>query len=198
MTYRKAALLAAAGALATPGWTGSAHAEQFVGPRAEVTVGLDRLKFDLADYGVDDSIEAGGMSIGGAVGYDVPLGTGLVAGVEAGVSFSTADRTFDDGVTALSFDAKRDLELSGRLGSLVAPGTLLYGKAGYTKLRLGNELTAAGVTAASSADLHGYRLGLGLEHAISANAYLKSEYRYSNYEQDLTKNEVLAGFGIRF
>lgn len=175
-----------------------AAAADFTGPRAEVTVGLDRIKFKLDDYGVDDSIKAKGLTYGGAVGYDVPVGGSLVAGVEADVNFSTADRDFTDGVDSASFDAKRDLGLAARLGGRIAPRTLVYGKAGYTNLRIGAKATVGGVSSSDSANLDGYRLGLGLEQGFSRNAYLKAEYRYSNYEKDVTKNEVLTGVGLRF
>ena len=54
------------------------------------------------------------------------------------------------------------------------------------------------MTSTSTINLDGYRLGLGLEQALGANSFAKADYRYSNYEQDVTKNELLAGFGIRF
>lgn len=192
-TIAPAVAFLAATLLASP-----AAAEDFVGPRAEVTVGLDRVNFDLNDYGVDESIKARGVTYGGAVGYDVPLGGGLIAGVEAGLTFSTADRSFTNGVDTVAIDAKRDFDLSARLGGLIAPRTLLYGKAGYTNLRIGTDATVGGVTLSDNTNLDGYRLGLGVEQGLGANTYLKGEYRYSNYEQDVSKNELLAGIGIRF
>lgn len=175
-----------------------ASAADFVGPRAEVTVGLDRIDFDLDAYGMSDDGKARGVTYGGAVGYDAPLGRNLVAGLEAGVNFSTADRDFGDAVNGVALDAKRDLELSARLGARVAPRTMLYGKAGYTNLRIDADTTAADLTTVGRTNLDGYRLGLGLEQGVGANTYLKTEYRYSNYEQGVSKNEVLAGIGIRF
>lgn len=197
MKERNAALFFAAAAVAALAFSGQAHAADFVGPRAEVTVGADRLKFDLGNVGTAGSRKAHGVSVGGAIGYDVPLG-GLIAGVEAGISTSTADRSFSDGVNSLTIDAGRDIELSGRIGAPIGTRTLLYGKAGYTNLRIGTELDVAGATSGSKTNLDGYRLGLGVEQGLGANTYAKAEYRYSNYEQDVTKNELLAGFGIRF
>jgi len=175
-----------------------ASAADFVGPRAEVTVGLDRLNFDLNAYGTDDKVRAKGVTLGGTVGYDAALGGGLIAGVEAGVSWSNADRTFTDGTDTVSFDARRDFDLSARLGAQVGSRTLLYGKAGYTNLRVGTDSNIAGVSVADAANLDGYRLGLGVEQGIGTRTYIKGEYRYSNYEADVSKNEVLAGVGIRF
>jgi len=197
MKQRSAALLFAAATTSAVAVSQPAAAADFVGPRAEVTVGADQLKFDLGSVGTAGSRKAHGVSIGGTLGYDVPLG-GLIAGVEAGISKSTADRTFSDGTNSLTVDAGRDIELSGRIGAPVGPRTLLYGKAGYTNLRIGSELDLAGVTTNSKTNLVGYRLGVGIEQGLGANTFAKAEYRYSNYEQDIAKNELLAGFGIRF
>nr|WP_314447349.1 porin family protein [uncultured Sphingomonas sp.] len=186
-----AAILAAAAS--TP-----AAAADFTGPRAEVTVGLDRLDFDLSALGTSDSAHPKGVTLGGSIGYDAPLGGGLVAGVEAGVTWSTAKRTFTNGTDTASLDAGRDFDFSARLGAQVGPRTLLYGKAGYTNLRLSADSNIAGVSLSSATNLDGYRLGLGVEQGLSSNTYLKGEYRYSNYEQDVSKNEVLAGVGLRF
>lgn len=197
MKKRNAAPFFAAASAAAFVFAGQANAADFVGPRAEVTVGADQLKFDLTDVGTGGSRKVRGVSVGGALGYDVPVG-GLIAGIEAGISKSTADRTFSDGASSLTVEAGRDMELSGRLGAPIGTRTLLYGKAGYTNLRVGSELDLAGVTTSSKTNLDGYRLGLGLEQGLGANTFAKAEYRYSNYEQDVTKNELLAGFGIRF
>ena len=41
-------------------------------------------------------------------------------------------------------------------------------------------------------------IGLGAEVGLGNGAYLKSEYRYSNYEDGLGKNDILTGIGVRF
>lgn len=189
--------LFAAGALSALAATPAAAAD-FVGPRAEVTVGLDRLNFDLSDLGSDNNIHPKGVTLGGSIGYDAALGGGLIAGVEAGVTWSNAKRTSTVGTDTLSLDAGRDFDLSARLGGQVGPRTLIYGKAGYTNLRLSTDSNIGGVSLASATNLDGYRLGVGVEQSLGANTYLKGEYRYSNYEQNVSKNEVLAGVGIRF
>lgn len=186
---------AAFGALAA---TAPASAADLVGPRVEVTAGLDRVNFDLNNYGLGNDVKAGGVTGGGNVGYDVAIGGGLIAGVEAGVTWSTADRTLTNGTDTATFKSGRDFDLSARLGSQIGPRTLLYGKAGYTNLRVSDEGMVAGLALTNRTNLDGYRLGVGVEQGLGTNTYVKGEYRYSNYEQDVTKNEVLAGVGIRF
>jgi len=88
----------------------------------------------------------------------------------------------------------------GRIGALVGPATLVYAKAGYTNARY--NLTYTEPTGVSNFKLHdnldGVRVGAGVEQAVGRNAYVKAEYRYSNYEQGFDRHQVVAGFGFRF
>jgi outer membrane immunogenic protein len=197
-------LLAAAAAFASPLVTGAAQAQDadgrqnFTGPRVEVTAGWNQLQFDLSRYSIAGSSKRSGISWGAEAGYDVPLGGNIVAGVETGVTFSNVDHGFSDGTTSYLMHARRDIEISGRLGAMIGQNALLYGKAGYTNFQLGSDATTAGVTTLQRTNLDGLRLGAGVELGLSKAAYLKTEYRYSNYQDGVSKNEVLTGFGIRF
>ena len=42
------------------------------------------------------------------------------------------------------------------------------------------------------------RVGAGIQYAIGRNAFVNAEYRYSNYEDGVSRNQVLGGFGVRF
>jgi outer membrane immunogenic protein len=197
-------LLAAAAAFASPFIAGAAQAQDseeqksFTGPRIEATAGWSQLNFDLARYSIAGSSKGSGINWGVEAGYDVPLGGNFVAGVETGISFSNVDHTFSDATTSYVMHARRDIEISGRLGARLGDNALLYGKAGYTNLQLGADTSAGGATTLQRANLDGLRLGAGVELGITRAAYLKTEYRYSNYQDGVSKNEVLTGFGIRF
>ena len=39
---------------------------------------------------------------------------------------------------------------------------------------------------------------LAAEYALGTNAFVKTEYRYSNYESGFERHQVLGGFGFRF
>jgi len=168
----------------------------FSGPRIEGIVGYDRPDAD--------GDNADGIVYGVGVGYDFRRG-GAVFGVEAEASDSTADECFS-GVTVatdeLCLDAGRDFYVGGRVGAVVGPRALLYAKAGYTNARA--RLTYEDGTAATAPDfsisdnLDGLRVGAGVEFAVSPNAYLRSEYRYSNYEAGFERHQVVGGFGFRF
>ena len=49
-----------------------------------------------------------------------------------------------------------------------------------------------------SVRVDGVRVGAGVEHQLTSRAFVKAEYRYSNYEQGVSRNQVVAGVGLRF
>lgn len=187
-----AALMAggmAAPALAQP-------AADFSGLRVEGLVGYERS--DVEGENSD------GIAYGAGIGYDFQTG-GMVIGVEGEVSDSTVDECV--GGVALPGDRLcaefgRDLYAGGRVGGLIGSNTLLYAKAGYTNGRValdyedGTSSTAFDFNRGENLD--GLRVGGGLEFALGPNSYAKTEYRYTNYEQDFEKHQVVAGFGFRF
>ena len=187
-----AALLA--GTFATPAF--AQDAAPFSGVRVEGLVGYEATGIEGED--------SDGVTYGAAVGYDFQRGN-AVFGVEGEVGDSGVDECFAGVVVAtdeLCANAGRDLYVGGRVGAAVAPRVLVYGKAGYTNARLrlayedGTAATAPDFTASDNLD--GIRVGGGLEFALGRNAYLKTEYRYSNYEQGFDRHQVVGGFGFRF
>ena len=187
--------VALAAALSNP-----AEAADFTGPRVEVHAGWERL--GVADPALKLDDREDGIVYGVGVGYDVALGKRLVAGLEA--DFDLADTEFERvaGNTRVEARARRDIALSARLGARLGDRLLLYGKAGYTNARIAGVLIANGTAGTTreefAANGDGLRLGAGVEFALGAHAYAKSEYRYSNYESDVTRHQLLAGFGYRF
>jgi len=185
-----AALLAAS--TATPALAQDASGRApFTGPRVEGLVGWDR----VSNNGHDDAVAYG---IG--AGYDFQTGMGLV-GIEAEASDSTAKACAGSATAAdprLCAKAGRDLYVGGRIGTVVGDRTLLYVKAGYTNARAKGTLDDGTTVVRGSRKFDGYRVGAGAEYAVGPNAFVKAEYRYSNYEQGFSRNQVLAGFGFRF
>ncbi len=187
-----AALLA--GTIATPAFAqdSSPHA----GFRVEGIVGYDRT--DVAGDGAD------GIVYGVGAGYDFQAGNAIF-GLEAEASDSSVNECVVDVTLAgdeLCGSFGRDLYLGGRVGAVVGGNTLLYAKAGYTNASIGLDYEDG--TAATDPDfsvgtnLDGVRAGAGAQFGIGANTYLKTEYRYSNYEQGFDRHQVVAGFGFRF
>ncbi len=171
---------------------------RIAGPRIEGLIGYDAPK---------DS--SNGLLYGVGVGYDFTVG-GATAGVEAEYTDTDSDNCEEDVFVAgdeLCAGLGRDLYVGGRVGAAFGSSSFVYAKAGYTNQRIRAEYDNGGSTLTSDAEegdnLDGFRVGAGIEFGIptfgfGSSAYLKGEYRYSNYEQGLEKHQGLAGIGFRF
>lgn len=82
-----------AGPLASTPASAQTSADTFTGPRAEVTAGLDQLRFDLANVGGTGRAKTSDLGYGVAIGYDVALSPIFVAGIDAGLSCRTPAMT---------------------------------------------------------------------------------------------------------
>ena len=166
------------------------------GGRVEAVIGWDNVNVDLGP-GFGD-LDEDGIVYGIGGGYDFALNETLALGVDAEATLSSTDIDFVDGTDAASVDAKRDLYIGGRITAAVSPAFNIYGKIGYTNARIRASITDAGVTTRDSANADGLRLGLGGQYNVSKSAYVGLEYRYSNYEADFTRNQVVGTVGFRF
>lgn len=171
----KTLVLAAAAALAAmvaaPAMAQDARDDSaFTGPRVGATVGYDNY------MGAED------VAYGGAVGYDFAY-RGVVLGGEVSLEDST--------VQGYGIHASRDLAASARVGYVVAPRTMLFGKVGYATTRV----EAYG----AHTNLEGVRFGGGVEFAVTPKTYLSTEYRRTEYEGNFGgRDQVMAGVGFRF
>jgi outer membrane immunogenic protein len=187
-----AALLAAG--TAAPALAQQADAP-FTGLRLEGLVGYDTT--DIEGEG------ANGVVYGVGVGYDVQAGN-IVFGADAEMSKSSIDECVANvSITGdrLCAEAGRDLSIGGRIGAVVAPSTLVYARAGYTNARFNLEydnLNGTSLDTVARENLDGVRVGGGVEQAIGGNAFVRGEYRYSNYEQGFDRHQAVVGFGFRF
>ena len=216
----RAFLLAAvaAAAVATPAFAQAAD-EPFTGPRVGAILGYDALQpgsTEDSDIRGDDQT-ADGLLYGADIGYDFQRNN-IVFGIEGEVSGSTSkvnNRPFD--VNDFGYGrvkAGRDLDSGARVGALLTPSTLLYAKGGYTNGRLDLTRNNTQVTTERHFNLDGYRVGAGVEQAMGRRAYVKAEYRYSNYgaarleyangnntdnfSVDTDRHQAVVGVGLRF
>lgn len=173
----------------------------FSGIHVEAVGGFDHIGTDAQTSGSNN-----GFVYGGAVGYDDRIGN-IVLGVDGEIDGATTSTTAHNVLTAgdqLHLSAGRDLYVGARVGYVVTPKTLVYAKAGYTNARVDGTYDVGAASFRQSQDLSGYRVGGGVEYALTHATYLKAEYRYSHYQdiQDFgikpDRQQVLAGVGFRF
>ncbi len=175
--------------------------------RVEAIAGWDRVAQGQSPYSLPTMYDqsASGTVYGGAVGYDQPIAPAVSIGVDAELDGASTKREDSFGN---SFHARRDLYVGGRVTVSVLPTTRVYAKLGYSNARLsgyqapfylpgfGSGFTIPGAHIAYNVD--GMRVGAGLQQDILPKVYLLAEYRYSKYKRSVSRNQVVAGVGIRF
>ena len=167
----KTVIFAAAAAAAFSAPAFAQDAAPFTGPRAGVTVGYD-------SFGDEK-----GVSYGVSAGYDVALTPSITFGPEVTLGDTTTD--------AAGTDLSRDLAASVRLGYVLTPQVLAFGKVGYASTRI--------EFAGSGAAFEGVRFGGGLEYGITSNTYISAEYQRTEYEAGIGGRDAgVVGIGFRF
>ena len=179
----------------------AANAQDFTGPRVEVTAGYDTTNADDGIAGTPNKLD--GARIGGAIGYDVALGDTFRIGAEADAGFLVSgDNRYAAGTSNYHVTTGRDLGLSVRAGAKVGDRTFLYAKGGWANSQYRVRAVIGGATGPTSTDLRsnedGWRIGAGVEHMVTDKIYAKAEYRYTNYGSDVSRHQLLAGVGYRF
>ncbi|MFC4255328.1 outer membrane beta-barrel protein [Altererythrobacter xixiisoli] len=218
MNKRIALLVAGSAAvLATPAL--AQDSSPFTGPRAEVLMGYDISKLETDSLDIDDNFDRSidGVTYGAGVGYDHAIG-GLVVGIEGQIFGGEAKNTYDvSGISDFStarISNGRDLYAGARVGALVTPNTLAYVKGGYTNAQYNvSGFTSAAQATDARVELDGWRVGGGLERAITNNVFVKGEYTYSDYgngelklgdqtsdsfDLNTHRHQVVVGAGFRF
>jgi outer membrane immunogenic protein len=175
------AAAAATAFAATPAFAERANAN-FSGGHVEAIAGYDDVR------GGGDGRD--GLLYGIGAGYDLRTGNAVF-----GIEGEAADSSTGDCVATICVEAGRDLYVGGRVGVVVSPNLLLYGKLGYTNARV----VATSATLRDGTNLDGIRAGTGVEWAIPHTPLsLRAEYRYSNYEAGISRHQGVAGLAFRF
>lgn len=192
----------------------------FSGPRVAATLGYDisrsgsSVDNDNAPRGQKQSID--GMVYGGEIGYDMPVGTNLVVGIDGEVTGSTARWRQGPEVNTFNLgrvSAGRDFYVGGKIGYAVSPKVMFYAKGGYTNASYKLQGTDGQTSEDYRITASGYRVGGGIEYAFSPKTFGRIEYRYSNYGRanfnfdgntsqrfniDTDRHQVVASYGLRF
>jgi len=184
---KKIALAALAGAaFAMPA---AAHAAAYV----QVQSGLDSVSVG----GESDE----GVAYGVAAGYEFPIGDAMFVGVEASFDDSSTKECATN-VLVLGdrgcLKTGRDLSAVLRLGAQMGEKSQVYVLGGYTNARI-KATYDDGVNSGSLSDNgDGFRLGAGFKHNFGEQFFGKLEYRYSNYEDDVSRHNALVAIGLNF
>ena len=173
----------------------------FTGARVEATFGYDSTHADDGIAATPNKVD--GLRVGGAIGYDLPLGPTITIGAEAGIGWQVSGSAQAQiGTTSFKLTTGRDIDISLRVGAKVAPSTLLYVKAGYANSEFRLRTTLGGTTGNTVGHLRdeeeGYRLGAGVEQMLGDHLYAKAEYRFTGYDSDVSRHQLLVGAGYRF
>ena len=154
------------------------------------------------DHASADNDGESGVTYGIGLGYDLPVGKRATVGLDLSADLSSLEECESSVVLAgdlACLDAGRDLAAAVRLGYKVSDQGTIYALAGYTTARFRfASTTPGGVRTSDGENLDGFRLGAGYQHAIGGKTYGKVEYRYSNYENDVSRHQVLLGVGVNF
>ncbi|HEY0112046.1 MAG TPA: outer membrane beta-barrel protein [Allosphingosinicella sp.] len=189
---KKMLLLAAAAA----GAAVPAAAEVPAGFRLEGVVAFDSLKAGVTEGTAVVKRESNGVSYGGAVGYDFPMGTGLALGADAELTFATTDINIAEGLLTVS----KDLYVGGRITGSLSDRFNVFAKAGYSnmRLRLDDVDTNPADNPPIIGNLDGYRVGLGVQVNGDSGEYYGVEGRYSDYEGGVSRRQAMFFVGYRF
>ena len=196
----RVSLIAAAAVAAIAQGASAQEATSFRGFRLEGNVGGDRFQ---SQGNHNDK-----LGYGGTVGFDGMVGDKIVIGPEA--SFWRANKWSENcsaGVIGGSVCDKSFAEYGGalRVGYLVTPALLVFGKGGYVVNEQRNRFDAPPGEASyyNHGRTDGYQVGGGAEYTLTGVSlplpvYVNAQYVYSNYDDHTARQRVMAGVGIRF
>jgi outer membrane immunogenic protein len=188
-TFMALAAVSAAALAAVPASAQTATTAP-VGGRVELQLGLDRVKVSLDDVGSDQNFKDNGTVFGIGGGYDFAVGNNVTAGFD----LEATETSIEEGDDFAEVEGGRDLYAGGRVSFGVSQNATAYVKAGYTNFRVKGKVGDE----TDSEHLGGWRLGGGAQFGIGGRGYLGGEYRYSNYENDVSRHQLVATLGTRF
>lgn len=161
------------------------------------------LGYDAPDGDVDDT---SGVVYGVGAGYDFNIGRDVFAGPEVELTSSSTDECQAGTIRAgdlLCVNAGRDIYVGARIGARIGRNARVYVGGGYTNaaFEVTYDANLAGSTGdfVADDDLDGFRLKGGAEFDLGRKAFVRAEYRYSNYDDgDLDRHQLVGAIGFRF
>jgi outer membrane immunogenic protein len=190
-------LIASASVLAL--MASAAHAQDFDGPYVGGEIGYATGEADLEWQNMgatnSDELDYDGWDIGLNAGWRRQFPNNFVLGVELGGNYSDVDGStsniFNQGLDA-SLEKDWEVFLSGKMGAIVQPNTLVYVIGGAQTADFDAQVTDGTDTWNSSDWEWGLHLGVGAEYLINTNLSVRGEYKYQMYD-DMTVSAGAAG-----
>jgi len=141
-----------------------------------------------------------GVTSGLTLSYDLPQPR-TVIGVQLDLD-ATDNRSCESDLIVAGDRAciagKRDSAINLRLGRKLGGIATIVGTIGYANGRFEASYAGAGITASTHETLDGVRLGIGIRVDVGRKLYARADYRYTNYEQGVSRNQGLVGIGLTF
>ncbi len=192
-------------ALLTPQFATAQIETSFRGFRLEGNVGGDRFKAEG-----DKNTKFG---YGGTFGFDGMIGSKIVVGAEGSYwrpNKGTSDCTSLNG-GALCQQSSHELGAAIRVGYLLTPSLMVFGKGGYVNDKQRNSFLSStglyyvngnivgpGFSATDHYSTDGYQAGGGVEYSLTPMFYVNGQYVYSRYDDHTSRQRAMFGAGIRF
>jgi outer membrane immunogenic protein len=162
------------------------------GFKGDVHVGLDSISSD------GESQE--GVTYGLTLSYDLQRSR-TVIGVQVDLDATDNQSCESDVIVAgdrVCIAGKRDNAVSLRLGGKLGNSTMIIGTIGYANGRFEASYAGAGINTSAHKTLDGVRVGIGLQVDVARKLYARADYRYTNYEQGVSRNQGIVGLGLKF
>ncbi|QNQ08994.1 outer membrane protein [Sphingomonas alpina] len=145
--------------------------------------------------------DRGGIGYRAHIGYDAQIGSAFVIGGEAG--FGRGGKTLRTESLAGDYSIKPrwNWDASGRVGVLPTRSILVYGRAGYSWLRVREKTDFRDIALKdkeSSSTEGGILYGGGIETAISSGYFVRAEYNRVNYGDGFKSSKILLGVSVGF
>lgn len=172
------------------------NSEPLAAGKADIAVQGARIEL-LA--GLDDDIFDHGALYGGRIGYDFKIARRFSLGVDAEVTDMTTGQSVNFFSGPITINDGPDLYAGGRATFALSRRIRIHAAGGYTHARHGSFFLASNGTVGGQEVYHdGFRLGAGGQLSLGRKAFIGAEYRYSEYEGFVKRDQYVATIGFRF
>ncbi|MBB4152470.1 outer membrane immunogenic protein [Sphingomonas jinjuensis] len=170
-----------------------ASAQDFAGARIEARIGYETPT--VTTDGDDEVYKIGSAaSFGGEIGYDLAVSKTVTLGAYG--TYETSGVSLCDG--SICLDVNHNIGAGGRVGIEISPKAQLYGKLGYTQIKISARDT--GLTASDTAD--GVQGAIGIGVNFGRRFYGAVEINYGDYgrfyDLNLQRRQLAGSLGVRF